>query len=53
MKERGLKIPGLFQPLRCALTGAPGGADLFDIIGLLGPDKVQGRIADAAARLRG
>ncbi|MDF1800674.1 MAG: glutamate--tRNA ligase [Planctomycetota bacterium] len=49
--ERGLKIPGLFQPLRCALTGAPGGADLFEIIGLLGLDATLARIADAAARL--
>lgn len=49
--ERGLKIPQLFQPLRCALTGAPGGADLFDIIALLGSEKTQGRIADAIARL--
>lgn len=49
--ERGIKLPALFQPLRCALTGAPGGADLFDIIGLLGPELVQARIADAAARL--
>jgi len=51
VQERGIKIPALFQPLRCALTGAPGGADLFDIIGLLGPELVQARLADAAQRL--
>lgn len=49
--DRGLKIPGLFQPLRCALTGAPGGADLFEIIGLLGLDATLARIADAVERL--
>lgn len=51
VNERGIKIPALFQPLRCALTGAPGGADLFDMIGLLGLDKTHARIADAVARL--
>jgi nondiscriminating glutamyl-tRNA synthetase len=49
--ERGLKIPGLFQPLRCVLTGAAGGADLFEIIGLLGHEKTLARIAAGAARL--
>lgn len=48
---RGLKIPSLFQPLRCVLTGAAGGADLFEIIGLLGEVKTRGRIASGAARL--
>ena len=51
IQARGLKIPGLFQPLRCALTGAAGGADLFYIVRLLGPEKTQARIADAIARL--
>jgi len=51
LAERELKIPALFQPLRCALTGAPGGADLFAIIGLLGLEKTRARIADACARL--
>jgi glutamyl-tRNA synthetase len=49
--ERGLKIPGLFQPLRCALTGLPGGPDLFEIMALLGPAAVRARIEQGARRL--
>ena len=49
--SRGLKIPALFQPLRCALTGAPGGADLFELIGLLGLEKTRARLRDAIGRL--
>jgi glutamyl-tRNA synthetase len=49
--DQGIKIPGLFQPLRCVLTGAAGGADLFDIIGLLGESKTLARIASGAGRL--
>ena len=39
-----MKFPVLFQPLRCALTGAPGGADLFDTMALLGAGSVERRI---------
>ncbi len=49
--EQGLALPALFQPLRCALTGKPGGADLFDVIGLLGVDRALRRIAQARERL--
>ena len=49
--ERGLKMPALFQPLRLALTGAPGGPDLFDVMGLLGPEKTLRRIRSAIGRL--
>lgn len=49
--ERGLKIPALFQPLRCALTGQPGGRDLFELIGLLGREATSARIAAAGRRL--
>lgn len=51
LASREAKIPVLFQPLRCALTGAPGGADLFEILGLLGLEKTQARIQDAVGRL--
>ncbi len=51
--ERGRKIPALFQPLRCALSGQPGGPDLFEIMGLLGPARVLSRIERGVARLRG
>jgi len=50
--ERGLKIPGLFQPLRCALSGRAGGPDLFEMIELLGPERSSQRLADAEQRLR-
>ncbi|MFT5732628.1 MAG: glutamyl-tRNA synthetase [Planctomycetota bacterium] len=51
VKEEGLKFPALFQPLRCALTGMPGGRDLFDCIGLLGREAALARIDAARARL--
>ncbi|MAB81552.1 MAG: glutamate--tRNA ligase [Planctomycetes bacterium] len=51
ISERGLKIPALFQPLRCALSGAAGGADLFGIMALLGPEKVRRRIECGIERL--
>lgn len=49
--DRGLKIPALFQPLRCALTGQPGGRDLFDCIDLLGRAAVLARIGACVQRL--
>ncbi len=51
VEERGIKLPELFQPLRCALTGAAGGADLFEVMRLLGAERVQARIASAERRL--
>jgi len=50
-EERKLALPALFQPLRCALTGAPGGADLFDSMALLGGERVRRRIRSAIVRL--
>ncbi|HED64789.1 MAG TPA: glutamate--tRNA ligase [Planctomycetes bacterium] len=49
--ERELRFPALFQPLRCALMGAAGGADLFDVMALLGPERVERRIRAAMERL--
>ncbi|HVS18938.1 MAG TPA: glutamate--tRNA ligase [Planctomycetota bacterium] len=49
--ERGARIPALFQPLRCALTGAAGGRDLFEIVDLLGPESALARIRAGARRL--
>jgi glutamyl-tRNA synthetase len=49
--ERGQKIPALFQPLRCALTGLPGGPDLFEVMGLLGREAVLARLAAGVERL--
>lgn len=49
--ERGQKIPELFQPLRCALTGLPGGPDLFEVMALLGREAVMARLAAGVGRL--
>jgi nondiscriminating glutamyl-tRNA synthetase len=49
--ERGLKLPALFQPLRCALTGQAGGPDLFEAMELLGDERVLSRIERGARRL--
>jgi len=49
--ERGLKFPQLFQPLRCALTGMAGGADLFDLMALLGAAAVKARLSRSLERL--
>lgn len=51
VQERGAKIPQLFQPLRCALTGLPGGPDLFEVIGLLGHESSLRRLGHALERL--
>ena len=51
VKERELKFPALFQPLRCALTGMPGGRDLGDCITLLGLERTRARIEAAVQRL--
>ena len=51
VKERELKFPALFQPLRCALTGMPGGRDLGDCVTLLGLERTQARIEAAIQRL--
>jgi glutamyl-tRNA synthetase len=49
--ERGLKLPALFQPLRCSLTGLSGGPDLFDIMALLGSAATLRRIDAGLRRL--
>jgi len=51
VKQRGLKFPQLFQPLRCALTGQPGGPDLFDVMSWLGAEATLARIEFARSRL--
>jgi glutamyl-tRNA synthetase len=49
--DQGLKMPALFQPLRCALTGQAGGPDLFDTMTWLGAASTRRRIALAIERL--
>jgi glutamyl/glutaminyl-tRNA synthetase len=51
VRERGIKLGALFQPLRLALTGLAGGPDLFDVMALLGPEEALQRIERARARL--
>jgi len=51
VKAQNLAMPALFQPLRCALTGALGGVDLFDAMALLGAARVRARLASALTRL--
>ncbi len=51
VEARGAKIPDLFQPLRCALTGMAGGPDLFETMDLLGSDASLARIRAGAERL--
>jgi glutamyl-tRNA synthetase len=51
VSENGLKFPQLFQPLRCALTGKPGGPDMFDIIAWLGAESTIRRIECGLERL--
>lgn len=50
-ETRGLGLPQLFQPLRCALTGKPGGPDLFEVMALLGRAATLRRIESALSRL--
>ena len=49
--ERELRFPDLFQPLRCAITGLPGGPDLFEVAALLGPASTRARIEAGIRRL--
>ncbi|MDP6518871.1 MAG: glutamate--tRNA ligase [Planctomycetota bacterium] len=51
MAERELPFPAFGQPVRCALTGLPGGPDLFETMVLLGSQKTLARLAAAGARL--
>lgn len=49
--QRGQKIPELFQPLRCALTGQPGGRDLFELMALIGRESTLARLDAGCRRL--
>lgn len=50
-QEKGLKLPAFFQPVRLALCGVVQGADLFDVMALLGAEHVLARLDCGAARL--
>ena len=49
--ERGLKLPALFQPLRCALMGEAGGPDVFEAMKVIGGPSALRRIEAGARRL--
>jgi glutamyl-tRNA synthetase len=51
VQEKGLKMPELFQPLRCALTGQSGGPDLYDVMSWLGTTRSIRRIELGIERL--
>jgi nondiscriminating glutamyl-tRNA synthetase len=51
VQERGLKMPELFQPLRCTLTGQSGGPDLYDVMSWLGAQRALRRIEIGVERL--
>lgn len=50
--ELGLKVNGVFMPLRVALTGSTVSLPLFDSIGLLGQEVTCARIENALALLK-
>jgi glutamyl-tRNA synthetase len=50
VEARGLRIPALFQPLRCALSGHAGGRDLFEVMDLLGAQRSLARVRCGARR---
>jgi glutamyl-tRNA synthetase len=49
---QGHKLGAVFQPLRTALTGEPGGPELADVLGLLGRGRSVARLTAAVGRLR-
>lgn len=51
VKDNGFKFPQVFQPLRCALSGKPGGPELTDILWLLGKERALARLSQGAERL--
>jgi glutamyl-tRNA synthetase len=46
-EELGVKFGHLVQPIRAALTGAAGGAGLFDIVYMLGKERCLARLESA------
>jgi glutamyl-tRNA synthetase len=43
----GLKLGGLAQPLRAALSGSTTSPPIFEVMTVLGPEETLGRLADA------
>ena len=49
MEETGLKLGKIAQPVRVALTGKTASPGIFEIIAILGPDRVISRLEKAIA----
>ncbi|MCH8095574.1 MAG: glutamate--tRNA ligase [Proteobacteria bacterium] len=46
--EAGIKLGGIAQPLRAALTGSDASPGIFEVMEVLGRDECVGRLADVA-----
>ena len=51
VKDLGIKMGQMFQPLRVAVSGVKGGPPMFEILAILGRDTVQSRLDEAIAKL--
>ena len=47
-EEAGIKLGGIAQPLRAALTGSDASPGIFEVMEVLGRDECVGRLADVA-----
>ena len=47
MEETGLKLGKIAQPVRVALTGKTASPGIFEIVAILGPDRVIKRLRQA------
>jgi glutamyl-tRNA synthetase len=43
----GVRLGEIAQPLRAALTGSTASPGIFEVMAVLGPEEVLGRLADA------
>lgn len=53
LEEKQIKLGKIAQPLRVALTGKTASPGLFEVMGVLGKEKVIQRMANAIAHIRG
>jgi len=52
MEETGLKLGKIAQPVRVALSGKTASPGIFEIIEIMGKDRVVSRLKDALAFIR-
>jgi glutamyl-tRNA synthetase len=48
-ERRGIKLGGVAQPLRAALTGRTTSPPIFDVLAVLGKNESLGRLQDQAS----